>query len=224
MAAIRGKAQYSTLSHVFHVLGPELGLAAEDVLGLWGAAKSFRDGVEAVDGLDRAEAADAFVCWPFAHFDSGCVLIVVKIGVGAWRHHDIVPFFNRGDSVLPAAPEHHGGIGRETAFADFVPADDFSPFLYEHFVEAPDEVGLKLVLVFEPFTLDHGLGEFGLFPLFFRSFVSADMDVGGREEGADFREDVVSKLEGFFFWSEGVFVDAPHGLHFRRVAFDVVIA
>ena len=63
-------------------------------------------------------------------------LVIVEIEVRVRRHNHIMFLFGRFDASVYAAPAHHRGVRSQSAFQDFVPADDMASFAFDEFLHA----------------------------------------------------------------------------------------
>ena len=107
--------------------------------------------------------------------------------------------FGRFDTAFHAAPTHDSGIGSQSAFDNFIPADQLFPFLFQQVFHAVDKIALQFVFVFQVLRFHAGLAARTFVPETFETFIPADMDIFVREKGGDFRQYLVHKLEGGFF-------------------------
>ena len=194
--------------HVFGVLGcayvfgPDLELTADDVLSLVGLEGGGED-VEVVDLFEGEEASDG------VGFVFGVGLVVVEVEGVVGRHDYVVLGFGGGDPTCLASPAHDSGSGGESAFEDFIPADEVSAFAGEVFVHLADEPALHFVFVFESAFFDELLDSWACFPFIFGAFVAADVDVFAGEDRHDFVEDVLEKFDGGELGVVDVGYDAP---------------
>src|ERR1022692_4663149 len=60
-----------------------------------------------------------------AGFERRVALIVIQVDEIGGRHDYLAVHFRRGDAAVHSAPGHHGRIGRQAAFQDLVPPDQF---------------------------------------------------------------------------------------------------
>ena len=95
--------------------------------------------------------------------------------------------FGRFDTAFHATPTHDSGIGSQSAFDDFIPADQLFPFLFQQAFHAVDKIALQFVFVFQVLRFHTGLTARAFVPETFETFIPADMDIFVREEGGDFR-------------------------------------
>ena len=194
--------------HVFGVLGcayvfgPDLELATDDVLSFFGLEGGGED-VEVVDFFEGEEASDG------VGFVFGVSLIVVEVESVVGRHDYVVLGFGGGDTACLASPAHDGGSGGETAFEDFIPANEVPAFAGEIGVHLAHEPALHFVFVFESAFFDELLDSWACFPFIFGAFVAADVYVFAREDCHDLIEDVFEEFNGGEFGVEDVGVYAP---------------
>ena len=179
------------------VFRPQVGLCAEDMLGLFVGERGGR--VEAVHFLHRyvTSYAEGFVLGI-----GGLEIVEVAIYVG--RHNHVVSQPGRFDAAGCAAPGHNGGVRRHVTFQNLIPADNLPSFAVEELFDTCHAVALQAVfgrmpfVRFQAFRLDARLTFGTLRPAGTGSFVSADMYKPGREYFGDFRHYVFEELHGLF--------------------------
>ena len=77
--------------------------------------------------------------------------------MGCRRHHDILALTRSVDTTLLTAPRLDSCVWRQATLTDFIPADQATPTLCEHPLDALDDVALQLFFILEPFALHHTL-------------------------------------------------------------------
>ena len=81
------------------------------------------------------------------------------------------------------------------------------------FLNPLNEITLQLMFIFKLQLFDQVLAEFTLFPVFFRAFITTDMDVLRRKQGDDFIQDISQELKGSFRRNEYIVEHALNELH-----------
>ena len=194
--SILGDGQGTGPKHIFgmvrfgDVFVPEVALHAEHV-----TVRIFRnalDGIVGIHLLQRQVAADGF-----GFLELG-VLVVVEVAPGLGRHHHVVAHRGGLDAAFGTAPRHHGGVGGQAAFQDFVPAQQGAAVFVEEALDAGDQITLQLFRRVQPFLLHPLLAEPAVGPVALRGLIAADMDVLRRENIHDFEQDRFQELEGIF--------------------------
>src|SRR5690606_1705645 len=104
-----------------NVFSPEICLCAQNVLRFF-LRKRIWYRIETVNFFYSDVSAEA------KRLVLRIALVAVEIQARFWRHHDIVLLFGRGNPAFGSSPAHHGRVWRQSAFEDFVPADDFPAF------------------------------------------------------------------------------------------------
>ncbi len=127
--------------------------------------------------------------------------------------------FGRRHRALETPPALDRRLGRQPALQDLVPADEPALLGHEKPLDALDEIALELGLVLQPLGLDPGLTLGAGLPAVLRTFVAADVDVGGGKEVRHLGQHALQDLEGLLVpGAVDVGVDAPVVLHFERAA------
>lgn len=142
-------------------------------------------------------------------FLGGSCLVVIQIHVAGWGHDDVLSEVGGGDSAASSAPAHNGGSFGESAFEDFIPADEPATVLVEVIFHLLDEPGLEFVFIFKSTFFDAGLFSGVVFPLGFGAFIASDVDEFAGEDRHNFGEDIAAELDGFGFSVEDSVADAP---------------
>ena len=136
------------------VLGPDVALHADHVLPLVGrqhlardppgvpppASRRAREGSRTVHVRSVTTRPRPAARWPTA-------LAVVEIQRRPGREHGVVTGLRRGACAINAAPRHHGGLGREAAFENLVPADQPAAVCGQEATDPLHEVALQRRLV-----------------------------------------------------------------------------
>ena len=166
-------------------------------------------------------------------FGAVFALVMVPVQRFSGGHDGIVVLLGSGNSTIHAPPTHHRGFGCQSAFQNFIPANDASTVnsiarfgidiparILQILFDALYEVALQFMLVFEAIVF-HALLAFGtVFPAFFRTFIATDVDVGRVGESAHrFLQNVLQKGEGGFVSGAKYIVEHPPTFcHFKRSA------
>ncbi|MNU93097.1 hypothetical protein D3C71_830290 [compost metagenome] len=169
-----------------------------------------RHRVVSVDALHRGELGAA------RRFVRQIGLQEIQVQRVARGHHHIVTMRSRFDAAFDAAPRHHGGFRWQTAFDDFVPADQLAVVRFQVFFQTLEHVRLQCFLVLQTQFADIGLHLRRILPLVLHCFVATDVDVLAREHLHDFGQDVFQELQRFIARIEQVRIHAPVGGRLRR--------
>src|SRR5687767_2844333 len=102
---------------------------------------------------------------------------MIEVAPVAGSHDHIVILLGGSDASFFSPPAHDGSVWCETAFEDLIPADDLPAFAVQVFFHALDKITLQGVLIFQSFGLHPFLATRAHFPLLFRTFISANVDV-----------------------------------------------
>ena len=123
----------------------------------------------------------------------------------------------RLDAAPFAAPRHHRSVRSQSAFEDFVPADDAAAVFFEESLGPADHVALQpffsrvLPVGLEMVVADALLAFRAFFPLRLRALVASDVDVLRGEEFYYLREHILDEGErAVVAGAEHVVRDAPH--------------
>ncbi len=120
---------------VLHIFGPDIGLGTQNVFGFFSAQFRWNRFV-AVRFFQGNHSADG------QGFGRWVALVVVIIAEVCRRHNGIVAGFGCSDTTFDTPPTHHCGRWRESAFQNFVPADQFFAAFGEHGFRPADEITL----------------------------------------------------------------------------------
>ena len=137
-AAARGKGEILDIFWRPQEFAPKVALGAEDV-PLFFRRQLGRQRLEGIHGRQGNESPDAL------GFSRSLGLRVIEVAVRGGRHDHVVPGRRRRDAARGAAPRHHRRAGRETAFENFIPADQPPAFADEEFLDLIEEVSERLV-------------------------------------------------------------------------------
>ena len=188
-----------------HVLCPEAGLVANDVLG-----------AEVRQGIYGRVVAVYFL---EGHEDllGGLVvlvfLLVVKIApaVGG-EHYAYAPLYAAGSGCVTAV-RHCNGVVKGASVQDFVPADDGFAVLAQEVSHSLHKEGLELFFRLNSKHFHEVLAVLALLVDVFGCLVSADVIDVVREEVEELGEYVFQEGEGFGRGSIEVLPNAPAGLY-----------
>ena len=106
-----------------------------------------------------------------------------------------MPQVGRGHTTLGPTPGHDRRALSQSPLENLIPPDQPSPLRRNDLLDAPDEITLELLDVFQPFNPDSRLAPRALAPGIFRHLIPAHMNEFGREQVNDFRDDVPVHLE-----------------------------
>ena len=119
--------------------------------------------------------------------------------MGVRSHDDIVAHLGCLDSAFASSPGHDCGVRSRRAFKNLVPANDFLSFSCKEFLHSFHHIALEIMLgaeligVLETEFLYLGLADRTFLPAYFRTFVSAYVNVFRREQSGDFCKHILEE-------------------------------
>ena len=194
---------------VGHLLGPEVGLYAHDVVLLVLSQFLGDDGLEGV----HLRAGDDVAVGGAGLFAVVLQLRVVDVCIDVGAHDDAMLLLGSSHTALCAAPRHDDGVLRQAAGQYLVPADDAASAGGQELLYLVVDVGLELVLgaasvltapaafaadvrlVRQAQLLNLCLALGALLPSLLGALVAADMDVGRGEHVAELSEDGLEECQ-----------------------------
>ena len=122
-------------------------------------------------------------------------LVKIKIHIITGRHHDIMPHPDRFDASILPSPGHDSRIGSQTAFQNFIPADQLTAFRVQKLFRPVNHITLEFINALHPVFLHQRLALRTGFPSWFTGFIPSDMNILGREKFHHFCQYVFHKSE-----------------------------
>ena len=184
----------SRISHILqiisrlHILAPKISLRTYYVLLLL-RRKTLGQRIVRIHAVQRQIAANG------KRSMLRVLLIVVDIAVVARRHYHLVLHLRSLNAAHFASPRHHGGVRRQSALQNLVPADDALSLAVHEPLNAMDEPALQLVFVLQIQFLYQRLAARTNLPRLLRTLVAADVYILAREQIHHLRQHVLQEFE-----------------------------